>query len=249
MKILVPVKRVIDAYVRVRVKRDESGVETDNVKMSMNPFCEIAVEQAVRMKEAGDADEVIVLSAGPSAVQETIRNGLAIGADRGIHIETDEELYPLAIAKMLQKIVEKESPEIVLMGKQAVDGDFNQTGQMLAGLLGWPQGTFISKIKKDGDDLKIVREIDGGLETLKLKRPAIVTVDLRLNEPRYPKLPNIMKAKKKPLDVIPAKELDVDITPRLKTLKVTEPPEREAGEIVSCVDELVDKLKNEAKVI
>lgn len=249
MKILVPVKRVIDAYVRVRVKRDESGVETENVKMSMNPFCEIAVEEAVRMKESGDAEEVIVLSAGSTAVQETIRNGLAIGADRGIHIETNEELYPLAIAKMLQKIVEKENPDIVLMGKQAVDGDFNQTGQMLAGLLNWPQGTFISKIEIDGGGLKIMREIDGGLETLKLKRPAVVTVDLRLNEPRYPKLPNIMKAKKKPLDVIPATELGVDITPRLKTLKVTEPPEREAGEIVSCVDELVDKLKNEAKVI
>ena len=249
MKVLVPVKRVIDANVKVRVKSDQSGVELNNVKMAMNPFCEIAVEAAIRLKEAGTAEEVIVVSAGPTTSQETLRTGLAMGADRAILIEGDASLEPLAIAKILKAIVEREEPGLVIMGKQAVDGDNNQTGQMLAGLLGWPQATFVSKIKLADGGMEAVREVDGGLETVKMGLPAIVTVDLRLNEPRYASLPNIMKAKKKPLDVLSPGDLGVDVSPRLTVLKVTEPPSRKAGVKVGSVGELVDKLKNEAKVI
>ena len=249
MKVLVPVKRVIDANVKVRVKSDQSGVELNNVKMAMNPFCEIAVEAAIRLREAGTAEEVIVVSAGPTTSQETLRTGLAMGADRGILIEGDASLEPLAIAKILKAIVEREEPGLVIMGKQAVDGDNNQTGQMLAGLLGWPQATFVSKIKLADGSMEAVREVDGGLETVKTGLPAIVTVDLRLNEPRYASLPNIMKAKKKPLDVLSPGDLGVDVSPRLTVLKVTEPPSRKAGVKVGSVGELVDKLKNEAKVI
>jgi electron transfer flavoprotein beta subunit len=249
MKVLVPVKRVIDANVKVRVKSDQSGVELNNVKMAMNPFCEIAVEAAIRLKEAGTAEEVIVVSAGPTTSQETLRTGLAMGADRGILIEGDASLEPLAIAKLLKAIVEREEPGLVIMGKQAVDGDNNQTGQMLAGLLGWPQATFVSKIKLADGGMEAVREVDGGLETVKTGLPAVVTVDLRLNEPRYASLPNIMKAKKKPLDVLSPGDLGVDVSPRLTLLKVTEPPSRKAGVKVASVGELVDKLKNEAKVI
>ena len=249
MKVLVPVKRVIDANVKVRVKSDHSGVELNNVKMAMNPFCEIAVEAAIRLKEAGTAEEVIVVSAGPTTSQETLRTGLAMGADRGILIEGEASLEPLAIAKILKAIVEREEPGLVIMGKQAVDGDNNQTGQMLAGLLGWPQATFVSKINLADGAMEAVREVDGGLETVKTSLPAIVTVDLRLNEPRYASLPNIMKAKKKPLDVLSPADLGVDVSPRLTLLKVTEPPSRKAGVKVGDVGELVDKLKNEAKVI
>ncbi len=249
MKVLVPVKRVIDANVKVRVKSDQSGVELNNVKMAMNPFCEIAVEAAIRLKEAGTAEEVIVVSAGPTTSQETLRTGLAMGADRAILIEGDASLEPLAIAKVLKVIVEREEPGLVIMGKQAVDGDNNQTGQMLAGLLGWPQATFVSKIKLADGSMEAVREVDGGLETVKTSLPAVVTVDLRLNEPRYASLPNIMKAKKKPLDVLSPGDLGVDVSPRLTLLKVTEPPSRKAGVKVGSVGELVDKLKNEAKVI
>ena len=249
MKVLVPVKRVIDYNVQVRVKSDQSGVELTNVKMAMNPFCEIAVEQAIRMKEAGQADEVIVVSAGPQKTQETLRTGLAMGADRGIHIESDVDLEPLAVAKLLQKVVEKEGAGIVVMGKQAIDGDNNQTGQMLSALLGWSQGTFISAIEVNADSAKVTREVDAGLETVELKMPAVVTVDLRLNEPRYASLPNIMKAKKKPIDVMSIDDLGVDVTPRLQVVKVEEPEKRKAGEIVASVADLVDKLKNEAKVI
>ena len=249
MKVLVAVKRVIDAYVKVRVKADGSGVETQNVKMSMNPFCEIAVEEAVRMKEAGIASEIVVVSCGQQSSQETIRTALAMGADRGILVQTDEELQPLAIAKLLKAVVEKEQPEVVLMGKQAVDNDFNQTGQMLSALLGWSQATFASKIEKADSSLTVTREIDGGLETVEIKLPAVVTADLRLNEPRYASLPNIMKAKKKPIDVLPAADLGVDAAPRLQVVKVSEPPVRQAGVKVGSVAELVDKLKNEAKVI
>ena len=249
MKVLVPVKRVIDANVKVRVKSDQSGVELNNVKMAMNPFCEIAVEAAIRLKEAGTAEEVIVVSAGPTTSQETLRTGLAMGADRAILIEGDASLEPLAIAKALKAVVEREEPGLVIMGKQAVDGDNNQTGQMLAGLLGWPQATFVSKIKLADGGMEAVREVDGGLETVKTGLPAVVTVDLRLNEPRYASLPNIMKAKKKPLDVLSPGDLGVDVSPRLAVLKVTEPPSRKAGVKVGSVGELVDKLKNEAKVI
>ncbi len=249
MKVLVPVKRVIDANVKVRVKSDQSGVELNNVKMAMNPFCEIAVEAAIRLKEAGTAEEVIVVSAGPTTSQETLRTGLAMGADRAILIEGDASLEPLAIAKVLKAVVEREEPGLVIMGKQAVDGDNNQTGQMLAGLLGWPQATFVSKINLADGGLEAVREVDGGLETVKMGLPAIVTVDLRLNEPRYASLPNIMKAKKKPLDVLAPGDLGVDVSPRLTLLKVTEPASRKAGVKVGSVGELVDKLKNEAKVI
>ncbi len=249
MKVLVPVKRVIDAYVKVRVKADGSGVETANVKMSMNPFCEIAVEEAVRLKEAGVASEIVAVSCGPQQSQETIRTALAMGADRGILVTSDVALEPLGIAKILKAIVEKEQPELVMMGKQAVDNDNNQTGQMLAALLGWPQGTFASKIERTDGELKVTREIDGGLETLTIKLPAVVTADLRLNEPRYASLPNIMKAKKKPLDSTTPEELGVDVTPRLTVVKVTEPPARQAGVKVADVAELVEKLKNEAKVI
>lgn len=250
MKILVPVKRVIDAYVKIRVKRDETGVETQNVKMSMNPFCEIAMEQAVRLKESGDAQEVIVVTIGPQSSQDVLRTALAMGADRAIHIRQDEgDIQPLAVAKLLKGVVEQEEPGLVLMGKQAIDGDHNQTGQMLAAMLEWPQGTFISKLELSDNQIQITREIDGGLQTLKLSKPAILTVDLRLNEPRYPSLPNIMKAKKKTVEEKTAEDFGVDTSPRYEILKVTEPPEREAGVKVESVSELVEKLKNEAKVI
>ncbi|PJB73130.1 MAG: electron transporter RnfB, partial [Alphaproteobacteria bacterium CG_4_9_14_3_um_filter_47_13] len=248
-KILVPVKRVIDAYVAIRVKADQSGVETANVKMSMNPFCEIAVEEAVRLKEAGTVTEIIAVTAGTAQCQETLRTAMAMGADRGILIQTDEILQPLAIAKLLKAVADKESPQAILMGKQAIDGDHNQTGQMLAALLGWGQATFASKIEFGDGVVTVTREIDGGLETLKLDLPAVITADLRLNEPRYASLPNIMKAKKKPLDTLTPADLGVDITPRYKTLKVTEPAARKAGIMVESVTELVEKLRNEAKVI
>lgn len=249
MKVLVPVKRVIDYNVKVRVKADNSGVELANVKMAMNPFDEIAVEQALRLKEAGGAEEVVVASIGPAQNQETIRTALAMGADRGIHIEASHDIEPLAVAKLLKAVVERETPGLVLVGKQAIDDDCNQTGQMLAALLGWAQGTFVSALEVAGDKAKIVREVDGGLEHLEIKMPAIVSVDLRLNEPRYASLPNIMKAKKKPLDSLTVDELGVDISPRLTIVKVEEPAAREAGIKVADVKELVEKLKNEAKVI
>jgi electron transfer flavoprotein beta subunit len=249
MKLLVAVKRVIDYNVKVRVKADQTGVETANVKMSMNPFDEIAVEEAVRLVESGAATEVVAVSMGVQQCQETIRTALAMGADRGIHVKTDEELQPLAVAKLLARIVEEESPDMVILGKQAIDDDSNQTGQMLAGLLGWAQGTFASKIEIADGKAAVTREIDGGLETVSLSLPAIVTTDLRLNEPRYASLPNIMKAKKKPIDEKSPADLGVDVAPRLKTLKVAEPEKREAGIKVETVAELVDKLKNEAGVI
>lgn len=249
MKVLVPIKRVIDANVKVRVRGDGSGVETQNVKMAMNPFCEIAVEEAIRLKEAGTAEEIIVVSCGASQCQETLRTGLAMGADRGVLVEADEALEPLAVAKLLKAVVEKESPELVILGKQAVDGDNNQTGQMLAALLGWSQGTFISKIEVKDGGVAVTREVDGGLEMLDLKLPAVVTVDLRLNEPRYASLPNIMKAKKKPIDVLTPGDLGVDATPRLEILEVKEPAARAAGVKVADVAELVGKLRSEAKVI
>ena len=249
MKVLVPVKRVIDYNVKVRVKADNSGVELANVKMAMNPFDEIAVEQALRLKEAGGAKEVVVVSIGPAQNQETIRTALAMGADRGIHIEALHDIEPLAVAKLLKAVVERENPGLVLVGKQAIDDDCNQTGQMLAALLGWAQGTFVSALDVAGDTAKIVREVDGGLEHLEIKMPAIVSVDLRLNEPRYASLPNIMKAKKKPLDSLTVDDLGVDIKPRLTVVKVEEPAAREAGIKVADVKELVEKLKNEAKVI
>lgn len=249
MKVLVAVKRVVDYNVKVRVKADETGVELANVKMSMNPFDEIAVEEAVRIKEAGKASEIVVVSLGVKQSQETIRNALALGADRGVLVESDEELQPLAVAKLLKAVVEKEQPQLVILGKQAIDDDSNQVGQMLAALLGWPQGTFASKVELADGSVAVTREIDGGLETVNLQLPAVVSTDLRLNEPRYAKLPNIMKAKKKPLEVIPVAELGVDITPRLKVLKVSEPGQRQAGVKVESVAELVEKLRNEAKVI
>jgi electron transfer flavoprotein beta subunit len=249
MKVLVPVKRVVDYNVKVRVKADGTGVETANVKMSMNPFDEIAVEQAVRLKEAGIATEVIAVSAGAAAAQETLRTALAIGADRAILIETDVDLQPLAVAKLLKAIVVKEQPQVALLGKQAIDDDANQTGQMLAALLGWGQATFASKIKIADGKAEVVREIDGGLETLLVTLPAVITVDLRLNEPRYVTLPNIMKAKKKPLETVKPDALGVDVAPRLVTLKVEEPPKRKAGVKVADAKALVEKLKNEAKVI
>lgn len=249
MKILVPVKRVIDAYVTVRVKADGSDVETANVKMAMNPFCEIAVEEAVRKKEAGIASEVVAVSAGPAATAETLRAALAIGADRAIHINHDAALEPLAIARLLQAVTVKENPGLILMGKQAIDGDNNQTGQMLAGLLGWAQATFASKIEINGDHALVTREIDGGLETLQCKLPCVITTDLRLNEPRYASLPNIMQAKRKPLETISAADLGMDTTPRLKILKVAEPAARQAGIMVADVADLVAKLRNDAKVI
>ncbi len=249
MKVLVPVKRVIDYNVKVRVKADNTGVELANVKMAMNPFDEIAVEQALRLKEAGGASEVVVVSIGPAQNQETIRTSLAMGADRGIHIESSHDIEPLAVAKLLKAVVQRENPGLVLVGKQAIDDDCNQTGQMLAALLGWAQGTFVSALDVVGDSAKIVREVDGGLEHLEIKMPAIVSVDLRLNEPRYASLPNIMKAKKKPLDSLTIDDLDVDIKPRLQVVKVEEPAAREAGVKVADVRELVEKLKNEAKVI
>ncbi len=249
MKILVPIKRVIDANIRVRVKADNSGVETNNVKMAMNPFCEIAVEEALRIKEAGNAEEVIAVCVGESACQETLRTALAMGADRAILVETDVDVQPLAIAKVLKAVVEKEGPGLVILGKQAIDYDNNQTGQMLSALLGWSQGTFASKLDLKEGTVDCTREIDGGLETITLKMPAVITTDLRLNEPRYVKLPNIMKAKKKPLDTVSVDELGVDVTPTLSILKVEEPPQRSAGIKVADVAELVDKLHNEAKVI
>jgi len=248
MKLLVPVKRVLDYNVKVRVKSDKSGVDLSNVKMSMNPFDEIAVEEAIRMKEAGKAEEIVVVSIGPKQAQETIRTGLAMGADRGILVEHDGEVEPLGVAKCLKAVVEEEKPDLVIMGKQAIDDDANQTGQMLAQLLGWAQGTFSSKIELGDGAVTVTREIDGGLETDKLKMPAVITTDLRLNEPRYASLPNIMKAKKKTIDVKSADDYGADLTPRLKTTRVEEPPKREGGMIVESVEELVDKLKQKGAV-
>ena len=249
MKILVAVKRAIDYNVKARPKSDGSGVDLANVKMSMNPFDEIAVEEAIRMQEAGVAEEIVAVSVGPKQCQETLRTAMAMGADRGILVETDAELQPLAVAKILKAVVEKEGPRIVLLGKQAIDDDSNQTGQMLAALLGWGQGTFACDVTVDGEQLKVNREVDGGTQSIAVKLPAVITVDLRLNEPRYVKLPNIMKAKKKQLDTYSPSDLAVDITPRLKLIKVEEPPVRVGGVKVADVDELVDKLRNEAKVI
>ena len=249
MKILVAVKRVVDYNVKVRAKADGTGVETANVKMSMNPFDEIAVEEAVRLQEAGKAKEIVAVSLGVAACQDTIRTALAMGADRGVLVETDAELQPLAVAKLLKAVVDKEKPDLVILGKQAIDDDSNQTGQMLAALLGWPQGTFASKVELGAGTVNVTREIDGGLETVALKLPALVTTDLRLNEPRFVKLPNIMKAKKKPLDVLKPADLGVDIAPRLVTLKVEEPPKRQAGIKVDTVAALVDKLHKEAHVL
>jgi electron transfer flavoprotein beta subunit len=249
MKALVAVKRVVDYNVKVRVKADHTGVETANVKMSMNPFDEIAVEEALRLREAGTIEEVIVFSAGIQQCQETIRTALAMGADRGVLVLTEVELQPLAVAKLLKAVIQKEGPEIVIIGKQAIDDDCNQTGQMLAALLGWPQATFASKVVIGAGSAEVTREVDGGLETIKLKMPVVVTTDLRLNEPRYASLPNIMKAKKKPIDVMTPDDLGVDVTPRLVTLKVEEPVKRQGGVKVGSVEELVTKLKTEARVI
>ena len=251
MKILVPVKRVVDFNVKIRVKPDGSGIDLANVKMSMNPFDEIAVEEAVRIKERGGASEILVISVGPAKAQDTIRTALAIGADRGILIETAEgaNVEPLAVAKLLKDVVDAEKPELVILGKQAIDDDCNQTGQMLAALLGWPQGAFASKLALENGSVSVTREVDSGLETVTLKMPAVITTDLRLNEPRYPSLPNIMKAKKKPLDIKKPADFGVDITPRLKVLKITEPASRKAGVKVGSVAELVAKLKTEAGVL
>jgi electron transfer flavoprotein beta subunit len=249
MKILVPVKRVFDYNVKVRVKADQTGVELANVKMAMNPFDEIAVEQAIRLKEAGTATEIVAVSIGPDQSQETIRTALAMGADRGIHVPASHDTEPLAVAKILKALVDKEAPGLVILGKQAIDDDSNQTGQMLSALLGWPQATFASGVEIAGDALNVIREVDGGLEHISSKLPAVITVDLRLNEPRYASLPNIMKAKKKPLDQVSLDDLGVDASQRLTVVKVEEPPAREAGITVASVSELVDKLKNEAKVI
>jgi electron transfer flavoprotein beta subunit len=254
MKILVPVKRAVDYSVKIRVKADGTGVDLANVKMSMNPFDEIAVEEAVRLKEKGKATEIVLVSIGPAKAQDIIRTGMAIGADRGILVQTDAPtdiggVEPLAVAKILKAIVETEKPELIIMGKQSIDDDSNQTGQMLAALLGWGQGTFASKVDLDGETVKVTREVDGGLETVSLKLPAIVTTDLRLNEPRYAALPNIMKAKSKPLETKTPADYGVDVAPRLSVVKVAEPPKRKGGGKVASVDELVDKLKNEAKVL
>ncbi len=249
MKVLVAVKRVIDAYVKVRVKADQTGVETTNVKMSMNPFDEIGVEEAVRLKESGQADEIIAISLGIAQCQETIRTALAMGADRGILVETDAALQPLAVAKLMKAVIDEEQPDLVILGKQAIDDDSNQTGQMLAALLGWSQGTFTSKLEIADGSATCVREVDGGLETVSLKMPMVMTTDLRLNEPRYASLPNIMKAKKKPIDVKTPEDLGVDVTPRLSILKVVEPAKRQAGVKVADVDELLTKLRDEAGVI
>jgi electron transfer flavoprotein beta subunit len=249
MKVLVPIKRVVDANVKVRVKADGTGVELANVKMAMNPFDEIAVEEAVRLKEAGVATEIVAISCGIQACQETLRTALALGADRAILVDTDADLQPLAVAKLLQAIVGKESPQLVIMGKQAIDDDNNQTGQMLAALLGWPQATFASKVRLEGGGAQVTREVDGGLETVAIKLPAVVTTDLRLNEPRYVTLPNIMKAKKKPLETLKPDALGVDVAPRVATLKVEEPAKRKSGIKVPDAKTLVEKLKNEAKVI
>ena len=244
MKVLVPVKRVIDSNIKARVKSDHTGVDLANVKMSINPFCEIAVEEAVREKEKGVASEVVAVSVGPTQAQETIRNALAMGADRGILVQTDADPEPLAVAKLLKAVIEEEKPDLVLMGKQAIDGDNNATGQMLAALLGWPQATFASKIEIEGGKAKVTREVDGGLQTLEVDLPAIVTADLRLNEPRYATLPNIMKAKKKPLDKRPLASLDVDVTPRLAILKMADPPHRKAGAKVASVEDLANNLRH-----
>ena len=249
MKILVPIKRVVDYNVKVRPKADESGVDLNNVKMAINPFCEIAVEEAVRLKEAGSATEIIAVTVGATNTQEQLRTALALGADRAILVETDVEVEPLGISKVLKAIVEKESPDLIIMGKQAIDGDNNQTGQMLAALMGYPQATFASELKISDNKAEGIREVDGGLHTISLNLPAVVTSDLRLNEPRYASLPNIMKAKQKQLDIINSDDLGVDLNPRISTVKVSPPPEREAGIIVESVDQLVEKLKNEAKVI
>ncbi len=249
MKVLVAVKRVIDAYVKVRVKADQTGVETTNVKMSMNPFDEIGVEEAIRLREAGTASEIVAVSLGIERCQETIRTALAMGADRGILVQTDAELQPLAVAKLLKAVVDAEAPELVILGKQAIDDDSNQTGQMLSALLGWAQGTFTSKLVIENGSARCTREVDGGLETVTLKMPIVMTTDLRLNEPRYASLPNIMKAKKKPIDVKTPEELGVDVTPRLVVHKVVEPPKRQAGVKVANIAELVGKLRDEAGVI
>ena len=249
MKILVPVKRVIDANIKVRVKSDNTGVELNNVKMAMNPFCEIAVEESLRMREAGAAEEVIVVSIGVAQSQETLRTGLAMGADRGVLIEADANLEPLAVAKLLKAIVAKESPELVMMGKQAVDNDNNQTGQMLAALLGWSLGTFVSSIESTDSGFEVVREVDGGLEIVHLSRPAVITVDLRLNEPRYASLPNIMKARRKPIETFMPEDLGVDVSPRMEVIEVVDPPQRATGVKVQNAEELVEKLKEEAKVL
>ncbi|NEX93497.1 electron transfer flavoprotein subunit beta/FixA family protein [Caulobacter sp. 17J65-9] len=249
MKVLVPVKRVIDFNVKVRVKPDQSGVDLANVKMSMNPFDEIAVEEAVRLKEKGVVSEIVVVSVGPAQAQETIRTALAMGADRGVLIQSDQDVEPLGVAKLLKAVVAEEAPQMVLMGKQAIDGDNNATGQMLAALLDWPQATFASKVEMSGDKAAVTREIDGGLQTLSVSLPAVVTTDLRLNEPRYASLPNIMKAKKKPIDVKSPADYGVDVTPRLKVLKVTEPAKRQAGIKVEGAADLVAKLRNEAGVL
>ncbi len=249
MKILIAVKRVIDPNVKVRIKSDQSGVETTNVKMAMNPFDEIALEEAVRLKEAGTATEIVAVSAGPQQAQETLRTALAVGADRGVHIVAEVELEPLIVAKLLSAIAERESPDLFILGKQAIDDDSSQTGQMLAALLGWPQGTFAYKVAIENGTATVTREIDGGLETVALKMPAVITTDLRLNEPRYASLPNIMKAKKKPIETFKPEDLGVDVAPHLATLKVEEPTGRKAGVIVENAAELVEKLRNEAKVI
>jgi electron transfer flavoprotein beta subunit len=249
MKVLVSVKRVVDFNVKIRVKTDGSGVETAGVKMSMNPFDEIATEEAIRLKEAGKAEEVIAVSLGDAKCQETLRTALAMGADRAIHVQTDAELQPLAVAKLLKEVAAREQPGLIITGKQAIDDDCNQTGQMLAALLGWPQGTFASKLAFADGGLEVTREVDAGLEKVALKLPAVVTCDLRLNEPRYASLPNIMKAKKKPIDVLSHEQLGIDIAPRHRILKVEEPPRRQSGVRVASVVELVDKLRHEAKVI
>ena len=249
MKVLVPVKRVLDANVKPRVKPDGSGIDLANVKMAMNPFDEIAVEEALRLREAGTAEEIVLASVGPAQAQETIRTGLAMGADRGILVQTDRPVEPLAVAKLLKTVVEEEAPELVIMGKQAIDDDSNQTGQMLAALLGWPQGTFASRIVIGDGEVEVTREVDAGLQTVRLKLPAVVTTDLRLNQPRYASLPNIMKAKKKPIDVRPAAELGVELAPRLEVLETSEPPKRQAGVVLKSAAELVEKLRNEAGVL
>src|SRR3954452_19147871 len=249
MKVLIGIKLVVDANVKIRVRADGSGVETAGLKHPINSFCEIAVEEAVRLKEKGAADEIVVVSIGPAAAQEALRGALAVGADRAIHVLTDEEVQPLAVAKTLKAIVGKEQPQLVIFGKQAIDDDCNQTGQMLATLLGWPQGTFASKVVAGDGGITVTREIDGGLETVELTLPAVVTSDLRLNEPRYASLPNIMKAKKKPLETVKPEDLRVDVTPRLKMLRVAEPPRRQAGIKVGSAQELVEKLRNEVRVI
>ena len=249
MKILVAVKRVIDYNVKVRVKADHSDVDLTNVKMAMNPFCEIAVEEAVRLKEKGIATEVVAVTIGPKAAQEQLRTALALGADRAVHVSTDERVESLAVAKLLKRVVDEEQPQLVILGKQAIDTDNNQTGQMLAGLLNWSIGSFVSKLEMGDGSISVVREVDGGLEKVRLKSPAIVTVDLRLNEPRYASLPNIMKAKKKPIDMFTPEDLGVGVAPRVSVLKVVEPPARDAGVKVSSAAELVEKLRQEAKVI